>query len=230
MVHVARREIMGFVSSTSVDAATTIVGSPSPRTWLVAGDHIYLGLGEGATQVGEEFTIYQDAVPVFDLNGYRLLGYHVEILGWAVVRELKGETSIAELRMVSSEIRRGYRALPRPPVILDIPVKISPDGIEGNIVFMPDFRTTGGDGDYLYLNRGSLHGFEVGSEVEVYEPGYLVKERVSGQRVMTPDRIVANMVLVEVRPDSSVAFVVNAHSELEIGAKVRATMRTLARK
>ena len=112
-VHIARREIMGFVSGDGIDAATTIIESPSPRTWLVAGDEVYLGLGEGQTEVGEEFTIYQDAIPVFDLNGRRLLGYHVEILGWAVVKKVHRESSMAELRMVSTEISIGYRALPR---------------------------------------------------------------------------------------------------------------------
>ncbi len=226
-VRVAEREAMGFVSGESIDAATSIVGSPSPRTWLADGDRIYLGMGEGRVSVGDEFTVFRDAEPVKDLDDGRLLGYHVDILGWAVVREVEGESSIAEIRMSHSEIERGDQVIPRlvpPPTV---PIRATPDGIDGKIVFMPADRTQMGSSDHVYLNRGALHGFEVGSQVEVYTAGRLRRDKVSGQQVMTPDHVDARMVLVEVKPDTSVAYIVYAERELEIGDTVRATARQI---
>ena len=69
--------------------------------------------------------------------------------------------------MSQAEIQRGDQVIPRAPIHLSVPIKTTPDGIEGQIVFMPDDRTSMGDGDYVYVNRGSTHGFEVGSAVEV---------------------------------------------------------------
>lgn len=227
-VRIAEREAMGFVSSESVDAATSVLDSSSPRTFLVEGDMIYLGLGEGRVEVGDEFTIFRDAEPVRDVDGGRLLGYHVDILGWAVVRKVEGESAIAEIRMSYSEAERGDLVMPRHVAPVVVPVKSTPEGVDGRIVFMPNARTTMGSGDYVYLNRGALHGFEVGSEVQVFVPGRLKKEPVSGEKVMTPDRVDAQMVLVEVKPDTSVAYVIHTQRELEIGDRVRAARSQVA--
>jgi hypothetical protein len=227
-IRVSMREAMGFVTKEVIEAATSIIDSPSPRTWLVDGDRVYLGLGEGEVEVDDEFTIFREAVGVVDVDGERLLGYHVDVLGWAVVREIDGESAIAEVRISSTEIRRGDRVIPRADVHLNVPVRSTPDGIEGRIVYTPNGRTNMADGDYVYINRGLLHGFEVGSEVEVYVPGRLRKEKVSQKEVKTPNRVVARMVLVDVKSDSAVAFVVHASRELEIGDHVRAAMRQVA--
>jgi hypothetical protein len=227
-VRVAEREAMGFVTTESVDAATTIVESPTRRTLLVEGDMIYIGLGAGEVQVGDEFQIFRDIEDVSDVEGSVLLGYHVDVLGWAVVREITGDTSIAEIRMSHSDIRRGDRMVPREPVHLTVPIRFSPEGLPGNVVFLPRDRTAMGDGDYLYLNRGTLHGFEVGSAVEVFRSGDLLKDKATGRKVMTPDFIVGKLVVVAVRPDSSVAFIVRTSHELQVGDRVRPASRKLA--
>lgn len=227
-VRIAERESMGFVTADAVDAATTIVESPSPRTLLVEGDMVYIGLGEGEVQVGDEFQIFRDVEAVADVEGRVLLGYHVEVLGWAVVREITGDTSIAEIRMSQSEINRGDRMVPREPMHLTVPIRFTPEGLPGNVVYTPKDRRAMGDGDFVYLNRGSLHGFEVGSAIEVFESGELVKDKATGRKVMTPDDIVAKMVIVAVRPDSSVAFVVRSSIALTVGDRIRPAARKLA--
>jgi len=227
-VQIVARESMGFISGRELEAATSILDSTTPRTWLAEGDMIDLGLGEGHVEVGDEFTVFRDAEPVRDLDDSRLLGYHVDILGWAVVRKVVGESAIAEIRMSNAEIHRGDLMIPRLTEPSEVAIKTSPDGIDGQIVFMPDSRTTMGGGDHVYLNRGTLHGFEVGSEVEVYKPGRLTEDRATGNRVMTADRIDAQMVLVEVKPDTSVAYVVRAKRELSLGDRVRAVTRVVA--
>jgi hypothetical protein len=229
-VRVAELEAMGFVSADAIEAATSIVDSPSPRKWLVDGDMIDLGIGEGDVEVGDEFTIFRDAVPVYDVDGGRLLGYHVELLGWAVVREVTGETALSEIRMSQYEMKRGDRVIPRNKPSVQVSVKTTPDAVEGNIVYMPDDRTRMADGDHVYINRGSLHGFEIGSEVEVYAPGSLQPDKVKGNQVRTPDRVIGRMVLVEVQPESSVAYVLMASRELERGDRVRAATSDFVRR
>ena len=227
-VSVAEREAMGFVARGAVDAATSIVDSPSLRTWLADGDEVYVGLGLGDVEVGDEFTIFREARPVKDLKTGRLLGYHVDILGWLVVRAVSGESATAEIRMSHAEIQRGDRLIPRVAPNPIVELRYTPRGGQGEIVFMPSNRTHMGSNDYVYLNRGALHGFEVGSEVEVFTAGSLRRDRTRGGRVMTPDHIDARMVLVEVGEDTSVAYVLEADRELEIGDTVRPAPRRLA--
>ena len=222
-VRVAELEAMGFVTSDAVAAATSVVESPSPREWLAEGDLVYLGMGRGQVEVGDEFTLFRDAQAIRDVGSAELLGYHVNILGWLVVREVVGDSSIAEIRSSRSEIRRGDRMIPREPVAREVIARATGQGAEGNIVFMPDARSHVADGDYVYLNRGFRHGFGLGSEVEVYTPGRLGFDRVSGKQVRTPDLIRARLVLVEVKRGTSVAFVTFANDVLEVGDRIRPT-------
>jgi len=229
MVRVAEAESLGFVSPDTIDAASSIVDSSVPRTWLVDGDDIYLGLGEGEAQAGDEFTIYRDADAVRDLDG-TLLGYHVEVLGWARVRSVDAEASTAEIRMSQSEIRRGDRVVPRDPVNINVPLTRSPDAVPGNIVYMPDSRTVMADGEWVYVNRGNLHGVEPGTELEVYDAGRFLKDRAKDQKVLTPDNVVAQLIVVDTQPDSAVAYIVHSRRPLAIGDKVRPKVKTMAQR
>ena len=227
-VRVVEREAMGFVASDTLAAATSIVDSPSLRTWLADSDHVYLGLGQGAVEVGDEFTIFREAHPVKDLGTGRLLGYHVDILGWLVVREVSAESATAEIRMSHSEILRGDQLIPRIAPRPLVEFRGGPAGVEGEIVFMPSDRTHMGSNDHVYLNRGERHGLEVGSEIEVFTAGRRSRDRAKGETVMTPDRVDARMVLVEVSAETSVAYVVETDRELEIGDSIRTAQRRVA--
>ena len=229
MVRVSEAESLGYVSPDTIEAASSIVDSSVPRTWLADGDEIYIGLGEGEVQPGDDFTIYRDADPVRDLDG-TLLGYHVEVLGWARVRAVEAESSKAEIRISMSEIRRGDMVIPRDPVNISVPLKRSPDAVPGNIVYMPDSRTAMGDGEWVYVNRGNLHGVEPGTELEVYDAGRFMMDKGKGQKVLTPDHIVAQLIVVDTQPDSAVAYIVHTRRDLSIGDKVRPTAKKLAQR
>ena len=227
-IRVAERGGMGFVSPSAVDAATSVVGSPSPRKWLAGGDIVYVGEGEGSVLEGDEFTIFRDAQPVYDLEGGKLLGYHVDILGWLVVRQVEGDSATAEIRESRSEIVRGDRMIPRVVASSEVEVLFTPEATEGNIVFIPDGRAHVAEGDFVYLNRGSSDGLDLGSKLEVYQPGSLRDERVKAKQVMTPDRSEASLVVVEVKPNTSVAFVTGSRRALEVGDRVRPVVPQVA--
>lgn len=229
-VTVARRETMGFVTGDDLNGASSIVESPIERTFLAEGDPVFLGMGEGDVEIGDEFTIFQVVEEVRDVETNRVLGYHVENLGWIEVKELTGDTSIAEIRQSYAEIRRGARVMPRKDPSRRVTTRSTPDAIEGQIVFLPSERTLMADGGYVYLNRGEFHGVEVGSELEVYDSGRIMNERERRVDVRTPDTWVATLVVVSVEPDSSVAFVLSADRELAVGDTVRPVSTRLARR
>ena len=220
-VTVARRDSYGFVSADDLAGASSIVGSDSERTFLAAGDPVYIGLGEGDTEVGDQFVIFDVVDEVRDVETNRILGHHVETLGWVEVRELTGDTSIAEIRQSFSEIRRGASVVEREKLPRRVTLRATPDAIEGQIVFLPSSRTLMADGGYVYLNRGEFHGVEVGSELEVFDSGAVRNERERRVDVRTPDEAAATLVVVTVEPESSVAFGVSANREIAGGDAVR---------
>lgn len=227
-ITVSLRAAMGFVSREKMEAASSILDSPVERTLLVDGDPVYIGLGEGDVQVGDRFTIFEDVDEIFDVGTSRVIGHHVDVLGWLEVMQLTGDTAIAQIRMSHSEITRGTRILSRPPVSRHVTVLRTPDASPGRIVFLPASNTVMADGGYVYLNRGELDGLSVGSELEVIEPGRVMNDAPRGVDVQTPDHKVATLVVVSVEPQTAVAFVLNARRELEVGDHVRPVAANLA--
>ncbi len=228
-VRVSSREAMGFITARTLDAASSIVGSPVPRSWLAQGDTVYLGLGEGEVRVGDQFTVFRDIEPVYDINE-STLGFHVRVLGWVEVKEVQEESSIAEVRLSVAEIGRGDSVVPRDPPPLEVAIRAAPESVEGRIVYMPDDRSVMGGADYVYLNRGTIDGLEIGSELEVYEGGRVAVDFARFNSVKTPDRSVAKLVVVSLKPETSVAFVTHAGRELEVGDIFRAAHSKLARR
>ncbi len=228
-ITVSHRDAMGFLSSEHFKGSSTIVDSPVERMFLAQGDPVYLGMGEGELEIGDQFTIFRVIEDVRDTDSNRLLGHHIETLGWLEVTKLTGDTSVAEIRMSYSEIARGVRVTPRPELPSSVTTRTSPDAVEGKIVFLPSERTIAAGGEYVYLNRGELHGVELGSELEVYDSGEILPERTRNVDVRTPDRVVARVVVVRVEPESSVAYVVSAERELVVGDVVRPRLPRLAR-
>jgi hypothetical protein len=220
-VTIARRDSMGFVSADDLEGASTVVESPSERTFLSFGDRVYLGLGEGDVEVGDQFTAIGAVEEVRDIETNRLLGHHVENYGWIEIIELTGDTSVGEIRQSFSEMRRGVQIVPRENLSRRVTVRTTPDAIEGQVSFMPSDRTLMADGGYVYLNRGEFHGVEVGSELEVFESGQILNERERRVDVRTPDKGIATLVVVKVEPESSVAFVLSADREIAVGDYVR---------
>ena len=220
-VTVARRDSMGFVSADDLAGASTVVDSPSERTFLSFGDQVYLGLGEGDVEVGDQFTAIGAVEEVRDIETNRLLGHHVENYGWIEIIELTGDTSVGEIRQSFSEMLRGVQIVRRETLSRRVTVRATPDAIEGQVSFMPSGRSLMADGGYVYLNRGEFHGVEVGSELEVFESGQVLNERERRVDVRTPDKGIATLVVVKVKPESSVAFVLSADREIAVGDYVR---------
>ena len=229
-VTISQRDAMGFVSLDDLAGASSIVDSPVERTFLASGDPVVLGMGEGDVEIGDQFTIFQVVEEVRDVETNRILGHHVDILGWAEVRELTGDTSLAEIRTSYSEMRRGVRVMPRPMLARHVTARPAPDAIEGKIVFLPGERTVMADGGYVYLNRGEFHGVEIGSELEVFEPGEIINDRPRRVDVRTPDHPVARLVVVSATAETSVAFILTSDRELEVGDDVRPRLQRLAQR
>jgi hypothetical protein len=220
-VTVSARDSYGFVSTETLKGASTIVDSPSERTFLASGDQVYLGLGEGEVEVGDQYMIFRVEEEVRDLERNRVIGHHVETLGWAEIRELTGDTSIAEIRQSYHEIPRGSRVISRPALSRQVERRSTPHALEGQVVYLPNDHTVAADGGYVYLNRGVVHGVEIGSELEVYDAGAVMRELERGVGVRTPDRAIAKLVVVTVESESAVAFVLSSKRELAVGDTVR---------
>ncbi len=225
VLRVSMRENMSFVSDVQLEASTSILDSPSDRRFLSAEDTIYLGLGEGEVEVGDHYTLFRDITEVRSPSNKSLIGYHVEVLGWAEVTEVTGDASVAVIRTSLDGAERGDRVMPRYQMPTDIKVKYAEEGIDGEIAFLPASRTLMGTIDYVFVDIGAVHGVEIGTDLEVYDGGSARYDEPRDVDVVTPDRVVADLVVVTVQEDSAVAFVAHARRALAVGDTVRGATR-----
>ncbi|MCP4039080.1 MAG: LysM peptidoglycan-binding domain-containing protein [bacterium] len=224
-VRVSMRENMSFVSDTQLQASTSILGSPSDRRYLAMLDTIYFGLGEGEVEVGDEFTFFRNITDVRSPSTRELLGYHVDVLGWAEVVEVTGDTCVAVIRVSIDGAVKGDRVMPRYQTPSDITVKYPEEDIEGEIAFLPASRTLMGTTDYVFVDVGAVHGVEIGTDLEVYDGGSLEYDGARDADLQTPDRVVADLVVVTVQEESAVAFVAHTRRGLAVGDSIRGATR-----
>ncbi len=220
-VRVSSRETTGLISAEQLEAAASIVDAVPERVMLSQGDRVYIGIGGDAVSVGDQFTVFRTEEKVIDPDTDRLLGYHVNMLGWLEVQEVDAEASLALVRMSAGDMELGDRVMPREKPILDVEVMASPKNVDGRISFFPSSRVLMGMTDYVYLNRGELDGLQVGSPLEVYRAGWEAPEPARDTRVEVPDRVIANLLVVRARQQSAVALVQHAETELELGDHFR---------
>jgi len=218
---VSYAESHGFVTSQELESSASIVESVAPRVMMVQPDEVYIGLGESDVAVGDQFTIFRTDAKIYDPDTNRLLGYHVNVLGWAEVTKPAAETSIVQIRQSNSEIEAGDRIMPREPAVIDVELTGSPEGVDGQIAFLPHGRGMMAMTEFVYLNRGSLDGLAVGNELAVYRPGWRAREEARNERVAIPDRPIADLLVVRTRDDTSVALIRQSETELELGDHFR---------
>ena len=147
-----------------------------------------------------------------------MIGYHFDERGWLEITSVNGEASTGVINGATSEMQRGDRLIPRIEKFRDIPVRTASGDVEASIVFMPGIRWMVGSLDSVYLNVGSIHGVEIGTQMEVYQAG-----QVQDLNAM-PDTVVARMVVISVESEISVAFVTQTVRELEVGDHVRGVL------
>jgi hypothetical protein len=207
-----------FATPEMMEEAPRIADSPSPRALLTQGDEVYLDLGEGEVQVGDEFEIFRKISKIRDLETGAVLGYHYDELGWLEIMNVEGESSTGVIQGAHYEMERGDRIVPRNEPPRRVEVRSAQEPIEGAIVFTPGIRWMVGTTDSVYLNVGSIHGVEVGTQMQVYDAGKIL------DAVKMPDTVIASLVVISVEPEVSVAFITETDRELEVGDGVRGVM------
>jgi hypothetical protein len=220
MVRVPWRETAGLISPEVYKASASVVSRVPERLLMSQEDAVYIGLGEDEVKVGDQFTLFRTEGKVVDPDTGALLGYHVDFVGWAKVEETAPETSLARIRMSTGEIEVGDRVMPREPLPPEIEVKATPS-VDGKITFFANRRVEMGMQDFVYLNRGTLDGLEVGSPLEVYRAGHQATEPTRDEKVAVPDRVVAKMLVVRTEEQTAVAMVTSSQTELELGDHFR---------
>lgn len=210
----------GFVTMAQVQGSTTIVDSHEEKVWLSESDTVIVGRGAGEVEVGDQFEIFRPGERVYHPANGKVFGYATKQLGWLEIDAVQSQTSTGTIRFSRSEMRRGDHVLPRVKLEAEIEIGARPD-VAGQIVFTPDDRLVMGMEDVVFLDRGTLHGLDVGSPLEVYRPIGEGVDEVQQKKMLLPDNTVAKLLVVNAESETAVALVTETMVELSRGDHFR---------
>jgi LysM repeat protein len=237
---------MGWIDSKNDDTWGELVGSPSDKMMLSAGDDIYIQLGDKReVALGEELTIFR---PVRTVDSENMSGELVSIRGTARIERYNPKTKMVRAKIVESldVIERGAKIGPVgrkfdvvPPIKSDIDLEIS---ILASVYPNHFF----GNQQVVFLDRGNKQGLKPGMRVFAVSRGdkwqqslktvgklALLRPRVEddrparfddhftdGDEDRLPDETYAELRVMRVREHTATAIVVQAKHEIERNARL----------
>jgi hypothetical protein len=151
----------GYISD-SIPSHGTISGSPEGKTLLGNGDLVFVKT-RNSVDIGDTFYILRGGQVATHPKTNRRLGYVIEILGVAKIKDFDLGETIAEITHSFNPITIGDHLDPyyeiNPPLAIESPRK--PD-IKGYIVATTLLREFNSSLDVIYIDKGLNHGIQVG--------------------------------------------------------------------
>ena len=170
------------VGAETLDDAPQIVKSVGERVAFATKDSIYV-VGV-RPEMGKVFQMYRKGRELRDPSiasrpWYRwrhneadpqIIGYEATYLGDAALRR-EGEVARMEIVSAVQEIQVGDYLLPAPPAETLAYVPRAPSQtIEAQVMTLPSGVSEAGKTSVVTLNRGKLHGLEIGHVLAAYKP------------------------------------------------------------
>jgi hypothetical protein len=215
---------LGFVEAAALADSGQVTGSREEKLLLSAGDQAYVGFPKDRPlHAGERYTVFVADTdhPVLSPDNGKVLGYLVRIHGDIVVDQIaEGNVARGMLVDVVAPIERGYSVSARVNQWKRLEPVPSEVNVQTRIVasFSPTIMLA--TESFVVLSAGGKAGLQVGNR------GFVIR-RGDGQRAVMedwdrqdpnyPKDVVAELWILDVKDNASVAWVAHASKELRVG-------------
>ncbi len=209
-------QAISFVTPEEFEASGSIVGSKIERKMFGQHDDVYVKTMEDA-QVGQKYTIFKTEGKLKHPVTGEMLGYNIKVLGELEITEKDKDTAKARIIRSYDFISKGDRLKPVEPVTTEIVLKSSDQQMEGYIVATQENLKLIGEGQIVYIDRGTSDGITEGNIFTVYRPAKKFKEAITGEEGELPVEIIGKLVVVKARENVSTALVTKSKKEIGKG-------------
>jgi hypothetical protein len=217
------REV-GFVDAQELAFAGTINGSREEKIMLASGDQAFIEFAEDRQpKAGQRFTIYQvdRDHPVKDAGSSTVLGYVVRIFGDLTI-DVPPHPRIASgtLRDLVQPVERGYRVGPVFRQFKTIKPRPNAVGTTARVIAAVQPNILIAEGMFVVLNRGRRHGVEPGNRLRILRQGDGYRRLMDASDLNDerfPPDAVAEVIAVDVRDETSIAWVSGGNRSIRIG-------------
>lgn len=219
----ARRET--FVTPREVEGSGTLVAAFEEKLMLSTLDRAYANFKSAADMVpGETYIIYRTERPIRHPITKELLGYQSKILGTAKAVAVDDKVVTVVIGVTNEPMERGDLLGPWTEKLVR-PVQQRPNGrtLDGHIVAaMVDIMTMVGEQHVVFVDRGRADGVEEGNVFRVVRSGDLADLPLGAipNDPRYPKEIVGDLLVIDVKENTSTALVTRSLRELAIGDRV----------
>jgi len=216
----------GFVDKEELKKAGTLVGSQKEISLLGQYDEVYVEFEENREIApGEEYEFFQTLREVDSVEDRGSeMGVLVEILGTARVTSFDKKKGIARAIIEESftPIERGTKVGPVNRKFQLVAPAPNDRELKGHIIAFLDPVVMAAAYQIAFVDRGEEQGVRVGNRFFVIEKrdSYRKSRDEKDDRDGYPFEVLAELRVVEARPNTSTCIVTAAVRELEVGAEV----------
>ncbi len=211
-----------YVTEVELRGAASVLGSHDESYWTSQEKRTIVSVGEGQAHIGDTYTLFRVRRRVIHPSTGELVGYFMQILGKGEVVEIHPESSFVRIVAAYAEIEPGDRLIPYKDPPTEFMVSRVEGRVSGEIIAQMEHRQYSGEGDLVVIDRGTRHGVNSGSELEVFRAGKEVVDPVTLGRVLVPDDVIGQMFVLRASERTSIALVRTANRPVRVGDHFRA--------
>ncbi|HEY8605730.1 MAG TPA: LysM peptidoglycan-binding domain-containing protein [Noviherbaspirillum sp.] len=205
----------------------------APRIMATEGSRVVLGKGDKAFVLGDlkdgtSFQVFRPGIPVRDPDDGKIIGYEAAYLGTVKLEQPSSSQDQAHaFRVVTikQEMGIGDRLLPVPPTPILSYVPHPPErDIGARIASVYGGVSQAGQNQIVAINRGRADGIDLGTVLELYRYGPIVKDPTekrgwfSGKKqVKLPDSQYGSLFVFRVFDKISYGLVMQVTDTVQIG-------------
>ncbi|MDF3034908.1 MAG: LysM peptidoglycan-binding protein [Paucimonas sp.] len=212
-----------IVEEKQLKSAPYIMATQEGRVNLGKDDRAYV---RGDLKGGSTFQVFRPAKPLRDPDNGKVIAYEAAYLGTVkLVREATASNEAHSFVVVSSkeEMGVGDRLLPMPPTPILNYVPHPPDKkMSARVVSIYGGVDQAGQSQVVAINRGKMHGIDLGTVLELYSHGATVKDTVEGKRnIKLPDERFGTLFVFRVFDRVSYALIMQVTNSVKVGDVAR---------
>jgi hypothetical protein len=214
----------GFIDKDALAESARITGSREEKIMLATGDQAYVSFAKDKPlRAGERYSVFvaDTKNPIKAPDTGEVLGYLVRVYGDIVVDQI-ADRSMARgtLAELSEPVERGYAVSPKVRMFKQIQPRPAAVNLEVRVVasFSPTIMLAAEN--FVVLSRGARDGLSQGNRSFVVRRGDGYRPVMEGWQKPDPrypKEVVAELWIMDVRENASVAWVARSSKELRVG-------------
>lgn len=219
---------LAFIGRGDLKASARISGAPEEQEMLAQGDKVYLAAATAThLRVGKRYAIYAKKKQVRHPRTGKVVGWYVKLLGeLKVLRKTPGQPAQAVITRSYDVVERGDRVGPLARKYSQVRLRPARHSLTGTIVGTLSADSLIGASQVVILDRGRADGVEIGNPFEVVRRGDAYAKVMKPASLVGqddprfPQRIIGQIIVVDVGTHTSLAMVTTSSKEAGVGDHV----------